>query len=76
LFKNGNVLYCLKDCLDVFRPVQKDLPPECADFTAGLCNPNADEKVDEYDLPSTPDSNAICQVRNNITKKALIYFCY
>jgi hypothetical protein len=39
----------------------RDLPPECADFTAGLCNPIVDELIDTYPLPSSPNANAVCQ---------------
>jgi hypothetical protein len=39
----------------------RDLPPECADFTAGLCNPNADELIETYPLPNGPSANAVCQ---------------
>jgi hypothetical protein len=44
------------------RPLQKDLPAECADFTVGLCNPNADEQIDSYPIPDGPTASSICQV--------------
>ena len=43
---------------------QADLPPECADFTAGMCNPNADEMLDSYYIPNTlPSAKSVCQVQ-------------
>jgi hypothetical protein len=40
----------------------RDLPAECADFTAGLCNPNSDEQVDFFpNLPYSPGVHAVCQ---------------
>ena len=40
----------------------RDLPAECADFTAGLCNPNSDELMDFFpNLAPGPNTNALCQ---------------
>ena len=44
------------------RRPHKDLPAECADFTAGLCNTNADDMLDSFPgLPDGPYAIAVCQ---------------
>ena len=40
---------------------QRDLPAACAGFTAGLCNPNADELINSYPLANGPYAQSVCQ---------------